>query len=290
MANTIIKLIIVRRIWYLFIYKKLQKIFYFNQNRNSNSNIPIDILIPATEKDLATLPCTIKSVRLYIKHPITTIYVIAPDSEKIKSVCSKEKCRYLNEDAILPITKKDIDYKVKDIDRSGWLFQQLLKLSGDKICTQEYFLVIDADTVLLKPHTFLIKNKTLFMYSDEYHLPYFKMYKKIVGVEANSCVSFVSHQMLFHKPKLYALKKKIEENTQSSWYSAIINNIDKNETSGFSEYETYGNFVLSNYPQNIKREYFFNISLNSKKIVELDRIAINLSKKYRSVSFHSYNR
>src|SRR3712207_9589693 len=36
------------------------------------------------------------------------------------------------------------------IDRSGWIFQQLLKLNFHKISTCDNYLVIDADTLFVK--------------------------------------------------------------------------------------------------------------------------------------------
>ena len=69
------------RIWHLSVYKKFQR--FFNFNNCKSSDIPIDVLIPATEKDLETLPYTIQSVRLYVRHPIINIFVIAPNSNKI---------------------------------------------------------------------------------------------------------------------------------------------------------------------------------------------------------------
>ena len=284
--NILLKLLVFdSRTWHLSVLKRIQPLLKYGHC--SSSSIPIDIIVTATEKDLAILPYTVQSVRSNVKHPIVDIFIISPDSDKIKSFCDKTKCKYLNEDTILPITKKDIDYSVKGNDRSGWLFQQLLKLNGDEICSQEYFLVVDADTVFIKPHVFLCKNKTLFSYSDEYHLPYFKAYHKLLGEEPKSCVSFITHHMLFHKTKLNALKRKIENTNSLLWYSAIIDNIDKTEMSAFSEYETYGNFVLSNYPHSTKMEYWFNLSLSRSEIAEISRLAEKT--RYKTLSFHSYN-
>lgn len=68
--------------------------------------------------------------------------------------CRTKGCTFIDENTVLPITKKDIHYRSRTWERSGWLFQQLLKLNGDKLCTADYFLVIDADTVLITPTVF----------------------------------------------------------------------------------------------------------------------------------------
>lgn len=276
-----------RRTWYLSVYNRLQSLFP-KLFVCSSSEVMIDVIIPSAQKDLAILPFTIRSVRDNAKHPINEIIVIAPQSQRIIALCEKENCKYLNEETVLPFTKSSINYVVDGKDRSGWIFQQLLKLSLDEISSTEYFLVIDADTILIRPHTFLCKGKTFFLYSEEYHLPYFQAYHRLLGERAQSPVSFVSHYMLFHKPVLYQLKRNIEEQNNMTWYNAIIGSIDKAEMSGFSEYETYGNFMLSYYPDDIKRLYSFNLSLSRSKVKEIPQLARELGSRYNSISFHDY--
>jgi hypothetical protein len=278
-----------RRSWYLIAYKRFQSLFpKFLESHFSN--VIIDIIIPVVEKDLSTLPLAIRSLRENVKHPIAEIIVVGPKSEKIKLLCNEEDCRYLNEETILPITKDSINYTVNGVRRSGWLFQQLLKLSGDEVSSKEYFLAADADTILIRPHTFLNnKGKVLLLYSDEHHLPYFEAYNQLTGLRAQSPVSFVSHYMLFHKPKLRALKKMIEEKNDMKWYDAIIRCTNKAEMSGFSEYETYGNFVLSTYPGSVRMMYSFNLRLSRSKVEELPQLTEELGHRYRSISFHEYN-
>jgi hypothetical protein len=39
-------------------------------------SLSIDVLIPAIEKDLATLPLVIDSLRRHVQHRIATIYIV----------------------------------------------------------------------------------------------------------------------------------------------------------------------------------------------------------------------
>ncbi|MBB6024423.1 hypothetical protein HNR77_005533 [Paenibacillus sp. JGP012] len=70
-----------------------------------NAASKIDVLIPAIEKDLATLPLVIDNIRRYVKHPIGSIYIVSPVSAKIKKLCSRKNCIFVNERSVLPITK-----------------------------------------------------------------------------------------------------------------------------------------------------------------------------------------
>ncbi|MBP1995302.1 DUF6492 family protein [Paenibacillus eucommiae] len=251
-----------------------------------SSRAKIDVLIPAIEKDLGTLPFVIDAVKKNVMHPIGDILIVSPRSEKIIELCKRKGCKFVDENTVLPITKKHIHYRSKKWDRSGWLFQQLLKMSGDSLCRSNYYLVIDADTVLIRPHIFRTNEKTLFYCRNWSQPEYFKTYKKLLGKKAKSSSSFVTHYMLFERSKLVKLKKAIEAKHHKSWYSAILKSINKSKQFTFSEFETYGNFFYSKYPGGLILKKALNKSFNMNA-GQLSKSKIKvLSKKYRSVSFH----
>lgn len=269
----------------------LKKIFDQDINFNSNihSDVPIDVVIVAIDKDYDVLVHVIDSIRTNIKHPIGDIIVISPKSEVIVDLCGTKRCKFIDENTVLPITKKDIYYTVSGIDRSGWLFQQLLKLSSDKYAKNDYFLIADADTVFCRPQVFMDKARIMLPVNNQLcYVPYFETYKKLTGDRIKPLVNFVSHHSLFQKSKLAAIKQKIEEQCGCQWYNAIINNIDIHEGSSVSEYETYGQFVYSNYPSEFKLEHWFNISLNRKQLNNLVELINKYSSDYKTISFHSY--
>lgn len=253
------------------------------------SPVKIDVIIPAHEKDSDVLPYVIDAVRKNVNHPIGNIVIVSYNAGKIQTVCKEKRCKFVNEDTVLPVTKDEIKYIVNGFDRSGWLFQQLLKLGGDHLSSQEHYLILDADTVFINPKIFEYKGKFIFDCSDEYHKPYFNTYEKLLGTRAKCPLSFVSHTMLIEKAKLENLRKEIENKHKTVWYEAIINNIDKTEVSGFSEYETYGNYVFSHYPKEIILEYWYNLSLKRSEVRNIESLKKRFSNKYKSLSFQSYN-
>lgn len=50
--------------------------------KGQSSRKRIDILIPAIEKDLETLPYVIDAARKQVKHPIGQILIVAPKRKK----------------------------------------------------------------------------------------------------------------------------------------------------------------------------------------------------------------
>ncbi|MFB9327105.1 DUF6492 family protein [Paenibacillus aurantiacus] len=258
-----------------------------NQSEGAGaSGIRIDVLIPAISKDLKTLPHVVEAVRRHSRHKIGEVVIVAPREEAIMAACRAHGWRFVDENTVLPITKKHIHYRSARWERSGWLFQQLLKLSGDKLVRSEHFLVIDADTVLIRPHRFHSGGRTTF-YTRGWSQPeYFRTYRKLMGREASSPRSLVTHYMLFEKSKLREMKRVIEARHGTSWYRAILNSIDRTKQFGFSEYETYGNYVYTRYPNSVRLLPALNRALHTRVGRMTARRYKTLAARYRSVSFH----
>ncbi|WP_151737467.1 DUF6492 family protein [Paenibacillus tengchongensis] len=251
-----------------------------------HSGPAIDVLIPAIEKDLATLPFVIDSLRRYVRHPISHIYIVSPASTSIRSLCNRKGCIFVDERTVLPFTKKDIHYSSSRWNRSGWLYQQLLKLNGDHICRERHFLVIDADTVLIRPHSFRKEGKQIFYCRSWSQPEYFRTYRKLMGAPAPSPRSFVTHYMLFDKTKLGELKRSIEARHGMRWHAAILHSINKKRQFGFSEYETYANYVYSRNPGLVIMRSAANKSLHTAMSRLGEARVRKLARTYRSLSFH----
>ncbi|KKQ35134.1 MAG: hypothetical protein US50_C0024G0003 [Candidatus Nomurabacteria bacterium GW2011_GWB1_37_5] len=256
------------------------------------SNLKIDIVIPVIEKDLETLPYVIDSVRENIRHPIGNIFLISPSSNKIEKVCKHKKCKFIFEEDLIKISKKDIPYKVNGVDRSGWLYQQLLKWSADKIPgIGDAFLITDADTVYCRPQVFEHNNKIILSVSHQFcHIPYFDAIKKLTGKSIKPIYNVTSHHSLFELEKLSEIKKQIEKHTGKVWYRAIISLANSTEGSCVSDYETYGQLVYILYPKDYLLEHWFNGSISYKKRSEVGKLVKIYTDRYKSLSFHTYNK
>lgn len=246
----------------------------------------LDVLNPAVPKDLGTLPHAIDAVRKHVRHPIRNIYVVAPDHPKIRALCHRKHVRFVNERSVLPFGNNRFRYRSRTWERSGWLYQQLLKLNGDTVGTADHVLVVDADTVLIRPHVFLRKGKTVFYCRNWSQPEYFRTYRRLMGRRRASSRSFVTHYMLFNRKQLASLKRNIEERHGMRWYEAIWKCMDKSKPYAFSEYETCGNFVYGRNPGAIIRLPARNKKMNTDfRRLPPARIRA-LSLKYRSLSFH----
>jgi hypothetical protein len=256
------------------------------------SKLKIDVVIPSIEKDLDTLGNVIDSVRENIRHPIGNIFVISPNSEKIKKVCNRKRCRFVFEEDILSVRKKDIHYNVNGVDRSGWIYQQLLKWSSNKIPgISSSFLISDADTVYCRPQVFESQNKIILSVSHQLcHIPYFDAIYRLTGKTIAPIYNFTSHHSLFEVDKLEAVKIMIEKHTNKKWYKAIISLTSPHEGSCVSDYETYGQLVCILYPKDYLLEHWFNRSISYMKRSEVGKLVKIYSDRYKSLSFHTYQK
>jgi len=262
--------------------------------RNAGSNLihwpEIDLVILSSPKDLEMLPDVIEACRMYSLNPIREIFVIATPSLLAQTICRKLNVLLVDEDSVLPIQKRDISFISCGVDRSGWIWQQLLKLQASSVASLRDYAVIDADTILLQKHVFSLgRTAALFYLSDELHAPYRQTYLNLTGTPCSLPVSCVSHGMAFDRDMAMSLKKAIEAHTGLRWYEAIINLTDKTNPSAFSEYESYANYVSSACHQEVIFTHSHNLSISrsayafAKQVPGLLKL---LSVYFRSISGH----
>jgi hypothetical protein len=254
------------------------------------SELPIDVLIPAAEKDVDVLSLAVQGIRRNIRHPIAQIFIVSPDSARIREVCRDHRCEFVPENELVPLSPESIGLVVGGVDRSRWIFQQFLKLSGDAVVSQDHYLVVDADTVMIRPQVFERDRRIVFNYSDEYYEPYFVMYERLLKESVVCPVSFTSHQMLFSVDVLREMRGTIERIHGCSWQEAILRNLDRTEMSSSSDYDTYGQYAFMHHARQIAIEYWFNLNLSRQKLRCLPLLELQYGGRYKSVSFHSYRK
>lgn len=249
----------------------------------------IDIVIPAIEKDLDILPLCLKGLKRNVTNMIGDIILVAPPTERIVDFAKANNLIFKDENDVLGYGKNDINYRKGDVDRSGWILQQLLKLSG-AFGQHRYYLMIDADHILLNKHTFLTdRQKTVFYMSKEYYYPYYLFLEKTFGKYPYQHLSYVAHKMMFDKEELKSLHEMLERKLGKAWDKAIVSMLIDNDKLSFSEFETYGYL----YPKGKK----IRIAWNQKELRKLsnenydyDGLHRSFAGKYLSITFPDYKK
>lgn len=207
--------------------------------------------------------CTKKNIQQVVNHigvffeciSIKKIVIIA-HSECRNMVPTKKNFEFVDEDNLcdnLSLSKVREYIHSKDPDavsRTGWYFQQFLKLSYSKICEDQFYLVWDADTFPLHKVVFFDGSRAYFDVKEEYNEAYFHTMNKLLdNIPRKNKHSYISEHMIFDKNIVIQMIDEIEAKHKKKYWEAIIDSIDKDELrkSGFSEFETYGTYVLNRY-------------------------------------------
>lgn len=217
-----------------------------------------------------------------------------------------EKAGFLNEDEILPFASVHEVMKkaLKDILKgqelpagiTGWYYQQFLKMQYADRCQDIYYLVWDGDTIPCRSFSMFYPESDI-PYMDlkrEYHKEYFTTIARLFP-GMNKCIekSFISEHMLFRCDIMKQLIEDIEQAQDipgEKFWEKIIYSIDADQIqeSSFSEFETYGTYVCTNYPSayRIRNWHSFRLGgefFNPDRITEEDYQW--LSRDFFAISF-----
>lgn len=128
--------------------------------------------------------------------------------------------------------------------RAGWYLQQFVKIQAAREGGDIVNLVWDADTAPLRQLDFVDRNGRIIYYkSKEYHLPYFTTMQKLLGMPRGVGFSFIAQCFPVRASWVNEMIDEIEKRSGVGWIDAVLDAIDHSSGSGFSEYETMGNYA-----------------------------------------------
>jgi len=189
------------------------------------------------------------------------------------------------------LLKKKTKYNKK---RFGWYLQQFIKIAASKnIKNDDIFVIWDADTIPLKKIIFYKSKKILFYRGLEpKHKPYFDLIKKTFLHDEKLNYSLITQCIAFKGAWIKSFFNYFIKKHKVNWKIFFINNINFQEQSGFSEYETLGNFFYKNFKNDIKFLKNNWCLLGYSEIGSLKNFQFQkkkLSKKYFFISFEKWD-
>ncbi|MBO5472319.1 MAG: hypothetical protein J6A08_00780 [Lachnospiraceae bacterium] len=227
----------------------------------------MDIIIPVSYNDCFKLRDNIN----YIKNFITADKIVIIGCEKVRLAIPElwtDTVSFINEEDLISLSDvTSYFYKIVESSSSKptWYYQQFLKLYYAAFTKNEYYLAWDADTALVKRCSFFdsVTGRPYFDMKTEYHAPYFSTINTLFpDVDKIAKGSFVSEHMVFKKQYVLEMIREIESNNKipgTVFWEKIFNAAkieDLKSTASFSEFETYGSWVLTRYPDTyILREW-----------------------------------
>lgn len=220
-----------------------------------------DLVILLTKRNLNLLETALPFYRENIapKH----VYVIANNA--IQHELKKLEVIFVDETSLyLGLNINHIADIIEEIsgsrERAGWYLQQFLKLAWSYQCSDDSYIVIDADTIPLNKIDFINENgQYLLTKKIEYNKPYFDTIQFLFNgkIKKKENFSFIAENIIFDCECVKEMIRDIETNDNlkgDNFYEKILYAINPKDilASGFSEYETYGNYMLTYYPDKIQ--------------------------------------
>lgn len=268
--------------------------------RRSKDLPEIDIAIPFVEKDIAILPRSVESAVKWIRNPINSIYLITPSDPgkqvpKLALKRSAEILRGLMSRHPNVVLRFDHDIVGEELWRAieaekpgGWVVQQLVKFSVVLQPQSRPTLILDSDTVLLSPKTWLAGNqKQLLQVAHEFEPRYMDLVRKHFRLEKSLGLSFVTHHQMMQPDIVREMFPNGPASLLEWWRESLLT-----EGAHLSEYEAYGTYLLERYPNRVALGSWSNLLspyylLFNKRISVEGRDPSELIPHYCSVSFHA---
>lgn len=223
------------------------------------------------------------------------------DTWRDKFGISKEAAGWMDEDSLVPFDAvRDIIQDIfpdAKVQRGfvGWYYQQFLKMSYAHVTEDEYYFVWDGDTIPVRPVSMRAKDGVpYFDTKKEYYEPYF-ISMKVLFSGMDKCIqsSFISEHMLVKSDYMRDVQKCLMENDAlqgDTFYERILRGIGNprlNDAS-FSEFETYGTFVVKNYPESYRLRKWMSFR-NAGQYFDANTISDSdiewLGKDFDAISF-----
>lgn len=289
----------VRTTFQLIRFARIQKI---NENNSANItyHLPIELLVVCGPQDTPILPLCIKSAIQFSANPISKAVIVVPDSDvemTKKIILEMDKSTNIpsvvvSENEYIPIGIRS-KLKQKFEERYGWILQQVIKVNYAAESKAQAVLVIDADTVLLQPLQGIGNNGEQHLsYSSEMHKSYLEFLKYIQVPMRRPFFSTVTHYMIIQPRIMRELLTNAGIQDLDKLTEKLITFNSNSEMSPISiDYEMYGQYLRSRYPNKVNYFHFSNLSVrrSPEAIQQVEGILRGVrTSNYRSFSFHGY--
>lgn len=214
------------------------------------SSRKFDVIIPIKASDWENAKKNIP----FIQQNIKPQRIIIISSGELKNEIDGKSIGFIDEDKMIPgmcleSVRQTLEKAGGVRKTAGWYLQQFLKLSYARICTDEYYLVWDADTFPTRPISFFDEKsgKPFFNLKREYVWQYFDTIENLLDISKTIRESFITEHMMFEtkscREMLDAFEKNPEVFGKSFWEKTLYACDFSTGEQVFSEYETYGNYM-----------------------------------------------
>lgn len=265
------------------------------KSHKSGSEEVISVMIPCVQKDLPFLATCIEGVKRNTVNTIDHISIITNCPDLIRSVVD-ETILIVDEANYLPQAIRNfIEAKIPETHQ-GWVTKQILVMYFVYMSDLDGVLTVDADTIMLKPRTFLYGRTQLIFPVVEYASHDAITTSRTWKQDGTSLgISFKSHHMLMQPRIVREMFDSLGgfESGSIAWLDSTLSK----EWLPFSEFHSYATWIINRHSNQVKLSRWGNLRVSRTRIAT--RLATNDTSAlygyieanfpdYNSVSFHHY--
>jgi hypothetical protein len=254
----------------------------------------LSVMVPCIEKDKLVLPLCLLGIQTNVLNKVPKITVVT-DDDYFVPVYYGNNLQVINENAVLSDVFVQLLEKHVPPDRRGWVTKQILTFKFAYESSEEYILVIDADTVLTKPRLFVHNGKQILIPVVEYN-DYDSLTTKLTWGKKGYPfgISFTSHHLVLQTQMVREMFDEI-----GGLYEGIkkwLESANSNVWSPISDMHSYGTWMLNSHPDRVVFARWGNFRASKtflKSYIGLDpkdifNQVVTRFKNYNSISFHHY--
>lgn len=284
-------------------YSALKRYFFANRIPTKAAlaldDLPkIEVIFVSKLEDIQILELAVNSVVKNSINPISRVVIAVPANQYISTSeyffnsDNKKLVEVISENKLVPQAAIEL-IKQKSPERFGWILQQILVASFILSTKSENVLIVDSDTLIIRPQVWIDKFKTqILMPTFELHLPYYKFFQHFSTKYPTPRMSFVSHHMLVQTP----IFREVYQIFGGDVYKAIEQAFafaDLNDNSPFDlKYEIYAQYLINNYKNQVSFVKWANLSCSRRQLATLIQgksSADGYARLYNSISLHHWN-
>lgn len=255
--------------------------------RGAPGTLPaIEVTIPCGPGDVDVLPLAVQGAFRGSSNPIKTIRVVVPGHIRpavVKAVGSSAEVVDEN-DIVSPALVSRLARRFPA--RRNWVLQQLVKVASVLGSDSAGVMILDADTTLMSPRTWLTAAGTQILTPTiEWHAPYYNFLEDVSNGEW-PCpeFSFVPHHMLCQPGVLVEILASVGLRSVDDLAQALGDESTHSTTSMFCvEYELYAQGLQALMPARAKLAKWSN-----RNASRCQDIGLAQAQRYMSISRHHY--
>ena len=259
----------------------------------------VELLVLAKESDFEILNLVVEYAVLNSVNPISNVRIVVPRDSMptVNSLFKEDKVLF----SLLPVIDSDDSFiseseisKIVQVipGRLGWVKQQVIANRAIQESESDWVLLVDADTILLKPRMWINElGEQILLPSEEFHDPYYDFLKTLSNDYKDAKNSFVSHHMIYNVKSLREIMARLG-GISEVLDKALSWSIGKGESPFDLKYEIYAQYIYASDVNRVRLEKWGNVSYDRRNFSNMDKLKSELEilrNHYCSVSYHHWN-